>query len=63
VTRGNPGGALSREVGAGAAMTCGGLGAALSREAGTTPPPLFHALPRAVRALWCLSHPQIIHIE
>jgi hypothetical protein len=38
-TRDAFGAALHREVGAGSAVTRGGLGAALSREAGTTPPP------------------------
>jgi hypothetical protein len=63
-TRGTPGAVLRREVGAGAeaAETRGGPGAALSQEAGTTPPPLFCALPWAVRAWWCLSRPQITHI-
>jgi hypothetical protein len=52
-TRGAPGAALHQEAGGGAQVTRGGPGAALSREAGTIPPPLFRALPWAVRAWQC----------
>jgi hypothetical protein len=61
-TRGALRAALHREAGARAQATRGGTEAALSREVGTTPPPLFHVLPWAVRAWWCLLHPKIIYI-
>jgi hypothetical protein len=57
-THGALGAALSREVNAGAVGTCGAPGAALRREVGTTPPPLFRALPCMVRAWWCMSRPR-----
>jgi hypothetical protein len=62
MTRDGPGAALSREVRAGAARTPSGPGAVLSREPSTTPPPPPPRLPRAVRAWWYMSWPQIIHI-